>query len=522
MNSGDIGEDIQRLLTFHGNIHPIYTHELIRNTAVYICFPADKIYSVLKLRQPYVQAKILPDMISLQEMLCIWSPLEIISPHTFPFQRTIDPINTIKRPFKFISHKYSRQDPGKIGQETIELLVQFGQELIWLDNCCMCQDTGNAFFPGYNYDEHVYHIVNNCDIIINQAESEYILLNSNHLEYDSDDPLGIVLEFDKSIYLMKKLHSGAFDFYGVYGLEDNYYQINFHEEINELQMKLQVFRNAYFGRLWCYLERLSVNNDKTIHIYPGNINLKVELKELIRRMKYLMKLIIFHEKERQWIYKFLFGHSPVGLHTTKDLERMLPPLLDKLLWILGVHDSKDIKTMSPFAQVLTLSCFCDSDRGQIAIMESQHRKDNSFNLGIWLAGLRICLNSCKIGRSRITDLSNYSYLPFRQVVQWAIDYPIPRQVIAHADYKNTDMSRPEYSPIVSLSILTRNIRHEYHLDEGAKVWKVTISTEEQSESICRAIGCLCHQYRNQDIAALKWQTSWNTTFDYLCSFENEN
>lgn len=128
----------------------------------------------------------------------------------------------------------------------------------------MCQDS--PVFPGYDYDRHTRPVTEMLHSIVAQATEGCILLNPSLST--NPDPLGIRYIFEQLYHKMLRVHSKIGE-HLVHIADEDYFSVFTYWKwrIDETQTAwLPV--DEYFGRLWCYVERIGMRTD-AIYCYPG-------------------------------------------------------------------------------------------------------------------------------------------------------------------------------------------------------------------------------------------------------------
>jgi hypothetical protein len=253
------------------SIHPVFQTPV---TDVIYCFPANEIRRVIQQRR-YLEEH-LPPALSFQEILILWEPLGFIKRETFPVS---DSSSFQPLPYSFFS-KYSTIYPDKLGPDFVNELESFGRNLIWMDLCSMFQQ--NDLVNGYDYVLHAEPVVHNLVRIMRQAKEGCMMLKPSESRRDGD-PLGIKFMAQSFALPLKKVIEKMLKVINDFDLTS---RVRYHPEISyttagtikteliNIKVELEQFvhewfpTDDYFGRLWCYVERLGMRKD-AIYVYPG-------------------------------------------------------------------------------------------------------------------------------------------------------------------------------------------------------------------------------------------------------------
>jgi hypothetical protein len=388
-------------------IHPMFERyaEDLRST-IY-CFSAKEICKVLELRSQLSSTFDLPPFLSLQEILALWAPLDVIQIQRFSMSSVSNSTNRL--PFQFVSHKHSTC-PDKLGVEVKESLKEIGDELIWIDLCSMFQPNV-SFCPGYNYSVHTEPVVNNLHLIMNQAEKGYIMLNPS--ESMGIDPLKV----REGLVEFTSLYQSAYD--EMSRSEDSVVQFALRTVTENLRC-LRFFLSSgwipeddYFGRLWCYVERLGMNPE-SIYVFPGN--LKLNIQHHLASLQEMLNAI-------PAIYTGEDGHSGFRDPFYWKKVSLCYERYSKRIYQLFGRTGGDV--LGPHAQLAMLDCWCDADRVKVAQLESRLRSMD-INIADWTAALQLCLGkpNLPIGKENFVSSSQWNTQPklqsFSIVVKWAI------------------------------------------------------------------------------------------------------
>ena len=450
--------------------HSIYSRYVEFLSSTIYCFHAHQICQIIELRLPLVEANMIPLFLSFQEIISLWIPLGIIQMESFPIN---EEGSTTLHPYTFISHEH--YSPDKLGPDVTQTLGQLGTELIWIDLCSMFQP--GTLFPGYNYELHTKPVVHRLHKIIKQASRGVIALNisnSNPEIVIDNDPLKIKAGYDFFVDNYERFRNIAEE-----KLRPHCYSMvpYFHNTLTTQLNRLRVIgegwfpTNKYFGRLWCYVERLGMDPSR-LSVYPGNFSMNVDehLKELKRICDYLPGFIPTESDARK-AYDFGALWRKV-VASLEAYEQRIRPLFGTSV------PFPHCPVLGPYAQLQMLDCFCDSDRVIVAEIEAKLRNDTSFNAGDWLAGLQICMNSINRPIGRVNFISHQDYpsaTPKLHNIIICYNWAMQALFLGENNVKSTSIGTGGNAGALTISI--RGIHHSYICQRQHPHWTIEYENE---------------------------------------------
>ncbi len=498
-------------------------------------FKASDLSEVLELRKPHVAKGELPGPISLQEMICCWSSVAKV--------RSVGLADCSRARFSFISHMHST-DPDKLGSDVITSIAEMGQRFVWMDLCSMCQDN----FPGddiYNYDIHTRPVVLNLHTIMQQAYEGCICLNV--CTSQNPDPLDIYSLFRDEIgHRMNKMlkliasppsyltpavpyeSSDPLDIDDVWESAMLCHGIDFanlesfsnSRGMNrEIHVAIQIYEdvkngwfptNEYFGRLWCYVERLGMS-DEAIYVYPSRKQIVPEAH--IHKLWKIYNILnnIFESRPT-----FISSVNMLKLkYMLGETQNMLVDYTHRYRQIFGMKykpcgDFSFLPTtLGPFAQVELLSCYCDSDRIVVAKIEAKLRGEDIIAAD-WVGGLQICLGvsildntgsletsiaprpRCPVGKVRHISAEDYCD---RMHISYFNDTSVIATWICQLSFLASGVLKDDST----VSVRTGSVLHSYEYDKNIGSWRVGLSVVDKREPNrsrhYAGYHCACHLYQ---------------------------
>lgn len=189
---------------------------------------------------------------SLQEML-LWVGRGSIDVVCFDFDNLPNSLD-YSLPYTFISHMHG-EHKDKLGPDVRKSFRIMADAVVWMDLFSMCQ---KDITSGYSYEKHSMPVVEMLDVIMKKATRAFITLNPTPTAHHKYDPLQIKHKFDHLKIFVDIIIQILRDFPD---LQQSHHDILQMEECIIKLSRDWFPTNEYFGRLWCYVERLAMNPD---------------------------------------------------------------------------------------------------------------------------------------------------------------------------------------------------------------------------------------------------------------------
>jgi hypothetical protein len=421
--------------------------ELVVGAKVY-CFYASEVCAVITdyRRLPTFPKEKYPGHLSLQEMLIKWVTEEKCRMRSFSLEE-LESRGERNGPYAFISHRFLGSDG--IGDDALEGLRQIGNELIFMDLCSMCQ-TGVTAVLGYEYCEDTKPAVDILHKIMKYASKAYVLLcqpiERQVLCHSAKEKFENFREsFKRSIFA---LETGS----KIRMREDTLQQM---KELLRLVENGYYPSNEYFGRLWCYVERLAMAPGR-VYIYDSTFSnhlfhLNFEgNKQNLEEIRDIMKR---------------FNHDCYF-----DFLRYFSPFFNYYASLFGIFEPGDSfppgipKVLGPFAQIELFECADEKDRITVAKIESSLRVE-IFDEHDYRAVLDYPTHFKPVVRGRIpAEALPSSIVPIRKWVIQAVH-------LVNAPYfcLNSDHISKE---LLMFWITIKGFVHFFMLDRGTSEWSI--------------------------------------------------
>eukprot|EP00164_Ancoracysta_twista_P002325 GFYU01003073.1.p1 GENE.GFYU01003073.1~~GFYU01003073.1.p1 ORF type:complete len:512 (-),score=115.62 GFYU01003073.1:161-1696(-) len=255
--------------------------------------------------------------------------------------------------YTFVSHMQDGAAPNKLGDGQIAAIEKVTGQ-VWLDLTSMYQ----GIFEGYAYVRHTKPIVERLHTIMLGASAQAIVLSG----YETD-PMNL-----------KGRCRGLLD--GLQRVVNYEWFIDAHKEVCQTPSFPEKVQNVvaalaaaelpvdkYFGRLWCYVERLAITKDKPDYVLNGKGGHGLDalvgaLEVVLEDMKRVASHTNFPLDTTITIFQRRMYKRRELKYAVRDVTRMLTQL--KTLW--GTRASRDAGALDPWSSVQTLDCYCDADR----------------------------------------------------------------------------------------------------------------------------------------------------------------
>jgi hypothetical protein len=443
-----------------------------------------------------------------------------------------------------------------------------------MDLSSMCQDCGDIF-KGYQYELHTRPIVEQLHIIVSSAEECCILLNTQ--DSTNPDPLDVKTLYCQMIGRFFRQFSNLFmDWYFAFlpfverendlsfwnlhqechisdiiedeefwisvqlshqidwkgyiespsrksfETQDDWNGFNAKESLRKLIKGLDIIDNGffptneYFGRLWCYVERLGMN-ENSIFVYPGRQ--QILMSDHLNSLWNLCDLVYILGEHAKLVWgKNMLSVLPSWKWDYRDLRNSLRVYDHRCRQLFGRHyrpseherlciPSSVPVTLGPFAQVELLHCYCDADRVVVMEIEAKLRGE-TVNKREWVAGLQICLGSPVLSPDtsifrepvgRVRKISSIDFDPNStdpDVISSEMFFSDPRIITSWAlqsGYLSSNVLR--YSSRESLVLRTRSIQHSYRCTQEMEVCTInTMTVQPRDRRIIHEnyFQCICH------------------------------
>jgi hypothetical protein len=441
------------------------------------CFAAKDISTILNLRKCLVNPEELPPHLSLQEML-MWTGRGIIDLVCYDFESVINsPDYSVL--FSFVSHMQGTY-PDKLGPQVISSFDFMGDSIIWLDLCSMFQ---GGVTTGHDYALHTRPVVEKLHVIMKKASRAFIPLNDTFPDHPRYDPLQIKFKLNKiqdsvqqiCLTLREKSHEG------------DHLLSQVEEAIRSLANDWCPV-NEYFGRLWCYVERLAMNPEEITVYHPHPI--KIHADRHIQQVELLCKFMenAHHLARRNLLPSELVQTCRFDIRY-ESFSSLCSCYLFSYLEAFGGLTPRNRfcpayyslpKVLGPFAQVELLECFDSNDRLIVARIESKLRRE-AINEKEWLGALNICyIPEDPITRLRLLP-TVIEISDMKLIRSWIRQAMYCCNNVLHHGFIEKDVLYAESFPVVfeldgsyQITLRVRDVITSFMFHLGSTMWTIGI------------------------------------------------
>lgn len=277
---------------------------------------------------------------SLEEMY-VWASLRGYEPSINPTTYT------------FVSHMHDMTHANRLGSGQIDALCSL-EGNIWFDLTSMYQGK----WSGYDYFRHTKPVVEQLHVIMMKATCQAVILSG----YETD-PMLMRGKMGNAVSSLQNLSQCAFFQHFCENASPPYC---LKEKILSLQKTLEAVElpvDKYFGRLWCYVERLAIRGTRPDFVLNGKGGQLLEtvvavLLDVQQDLKRIAALLNFPLDTTITVFNPWMYERRELKYALRDIERAVTTC--QKLW--GIDGSRGEGCLDPFSAVETLDCYCDADR----------------------------------------------------------------------------------------------------------------------------------------------------------------